>query len=509
MYRPTLATAAAGLLLPVLAFGQSLPVSDSALLSASWYPVDGGLMLDMYVTGATGPAVYLRGTMDPASDAGNWTIGNLFPVDANGELHLTAFVDADVIPQEGVHANVQALMLDAGQIVKTPTAALALGGTPLCERIDFDKTPLGVDTVAGEQILEQYAPIGLHISADNAQPGHPDKVIIFDSANPTGGDPDLATPGYHPTNTVALGNLLIIAENDIDDDDDMLVDDPDDEAKGGIIYMDFDEPVVFCTMTIVDVDGPSPTEARFYGDNGLIQTIPFPDLDDNSVEQLEFFVEGVTHVEIDLGGSGGVARIGLVLCPTTIDFDTTASGLELDLQVGEPITDQFQDSLGVTFSALNNKAGHPDICILFDTANPTGGDTDLATPGNGIGNDTAMHKVLIIAENDDGIDGDGLVDDPDDELKGGIIRAVFDLPVDFASATVLDIDGNEDASVMLYGAGDVLLMELPLSSLGNNSVETVEADVSGVLRIDLVLSGSGALGQLSFCPSDDDQPTQL
>ena len=57
--------------------------------------------------------------------------------------------------------------------------------------------------------------------------------------------------------------------------------------------------------------------------------------------------------------------------------------------------------------------------MIFDTANPTGGDTDLATPGYGLGNDTALGNVVILSEDADS-------SDPDDNAGGGTLTFTYD-----------------------------------------------------------------------------------
>ena len=98
----------------------------------------------------------------------------------------------------------------------------------------------------------------------------------------------------------------------------------------------------------------------------------------------------------------------------------------------------FVEGTNPRFSAGTNAA------IIFDTANPTGGDPDLGTPnsdfggpGLGVGgksgspfqNDAALGNALIIAENLTDANGDGLIDDPDDE--GGIfpVTLAFDFSI--------------------------------------------------------------------------------
>ena len=62
----------------------------------------------------------------------------------------------------------------------------------------------------------------------------------------------------------------------------------------------------------------------------------------------------------------------------TIDFERSATGAKL--KSGDRITDQFA-ALGMTVST--NSASHP--AMIFNSAAPTGGDTDLGTPSSHFG----------------------------------------------------------------------------------------------------------------------------
>lgn len=81
-----------------------------------------------------------------------------------------------------------------------------------------------------------------------------------------------------------------------------------------------------------------------------------------------------------------------------------------DLSAGTVVDNEYSAE-GVTVSAV----GGSGQAMIFDTANPTGGDWDLQT--NNLG------KALIISE-----DGDS--SDPDDNASGGILRFTFDNPTE-------------------------------------------------------------------------------
>lgn len=384
------------------------------------------------------------------------------------------------------------------QVVATPIDTLRLGVLP-CEQLDFDFDAEGNALEAGEQLLAQYASIGLNISADNKNPTHPDKAILFDSGNPTGEDDDLMTPGPGPNNNTPLGLLMIVAEDDVDLDMNGLVDDPDDEADGGIITFQFDDPVSFCDITLVDLDDGGGSELRFYLSNVLVDTVPLTPGVENEVLTIGALVQQFDRMEVDFVGSGAVSNFGFFFCPSRVDFDTFTTGLPTGLVAGENVTNQY-GSLGLFIAAMNNTLGNPDKAIVFDTANVTGEDTDLATPGPGINNNTALGMVLIIAEDDVDDDMDGNVDDPDDEQYGGTMSFSFVSDILFQSATLLDIDEDETGALEFYDGDDMFITFLPLASLGDNSVQTVAEEIGGVRRIDVVLSGSGALAELNFCP---------
>lgn len=103
---------------------------------------------------------------------------------------------------------------------------------------------------------------GLDISAINIG-GGPNLATIFDSSLPSRVDPDLVGPPVHQwaggnldPNT-PLGNLLIIAENDIDRNEDGILDRPDDEGSrpAGSLFFEFNSPITEFGFDLVDVEG--------------------------------------------------------------------------------------------------------------------------------------------------------------------------------------------------------------------------------------------------------------
>ena len=166
-----------------------------------------------------------------------------------------------------------------------------------------------------------------------------------------------------------------------------------------------------------------------------------------------------------------------------------------------------------TVSVINNYG--PQSCLVYDSANPTGGDFDLGTPnqdfgGPGIGtggqagmpgeNSVPLGNLLIIAEDIIDGDSDGLVDDPDDDAHGGTIIFEFDYVVDLQYVTIVDIDAETlDYGTFEFGA---FIGGGSGSDLGNNSVQTIDlTPFFSVDRLEVHFSSSGAIGEIAFEPA--------
>lgn len=180
--------------------------------------------------------------------------------------------------------------------------------------LDFNADGLGGAIVGGQMIDDEYAAFGITISADNARAGHPDQAIAFDSANPTGGDGDLATPvsgSVVGVDNNPLGNLLIIAEDIVGAEADSIVNDPDDEARGGTIFFHFD-PLQDTAGSIVLVDiEERHGSVAFYKGGAFVDSITIPNLSNNSVQKLTWDQTEFDELRVHLTGSGAVGPVEL------------------------------------------------------------------------------------------------------------------------------------------------------------------------------------------------------
>ncbi len=493
------------LLTPLALSALSFPAvpQEPPVLNAYYETDRGGLRLTAEVHHGVGPVFALLARAD--QNGGPPAVMDFAALDANGHGEIHAVFPTAVIEhlqRQGVQVQLSAAMWDGTSIFETE-GDFQVGMSITSTVLDFDYT-IGDDSVmvAGRRIADQYQDVGLDISVRNTS--GPDVAILFDSANPTGGDDDLRTPNPGAyNNTVPLGHLLIIAENVADANADDLIDVPDDDADGGSIYFDFAQKAKIEGVTLVDIDEVRGTQLRFYRNGDLMTPDEVLDLDslgDGSVQELTFFEDEVDRFEVFFRGSGGVSNLILDTCPKQLNFDELQFGEPRGLPAGTWITDNFLDC-GVTVAALNNEPRHPDKAILFDTQNITGGDTDLRTPNPGApGNDEPLGMVLIIAENDVDANMDNLVDDPDDEAAGGRIEINWAYDVTFVRTRILDVDGSEIDYLRLYDAMDNEIYAELIPDAPDGAVQRIAPMVPHVRRAVLELGGSGALSRIIYCP---------
>lgn len=203
------------------------------------------------------------------------------------------------------------------------TTALMAGG-PM-----FD---IGFDSLSnGEIVTNQIS--GVTISAMN--PNRPfDLAITFDTLLNGTADGDLEGPSWAAGNLAAagveLGNILILAENDIDMDGDGLIDSPDDEGSrpAGTIFIDLDEPAQTFGFDLIDIEADMDEGAghvEFYMNGGLISSIDFSEFanaasvyydptveyGNNSANRISPINPGALFDEVRfvMGGSGGIDNL--------------------------------------------------------------------------------------------------------------------------------------------------------------------------------------------------------
>ncbi|NEN91781.1 MAG: hypothetical protein F6K48_23905, partial [Okeania sp. SIO3H1] len=216
--------------------------------------------------------------------------------------------------------------------------------------IDFETDGLGNALPAGTIIDDEYQNLGVTISA--TQFG----AMIFDSANPTGEDPDLGTDSE--------GNILIISEDGDSSD-------PDDNADGGVITFDLDNPVDFNSINFVDIE-ESGGEVRTTDADGNITTTSIPAPGNGSLQTLNINDNDVVKIEVDLVGSGAISGL---------DFDSIGDGIYKN--IGTVVADDVTDE-----DPSHYVNGEPD---------PQDPGIDIEKFTNGVDADTIEEAVEIAA----------------------------------------------------------------------------------------------------------------
>ena len=159
----------------------------------------------------------------------------------------------------------------------------------------------------------------------------------------------------------------------------------------------------------------------------------------------------------------------------TSDFVIDFAGLPAGTVLGEQYAAQ-----GVHISAEANR-DFPDALIVFDTNAPPTHDPDLAVD---IGNIAVLAKDLTDSN------GDGLVDDPDENNFGGKAIFTFDQPVHVGSLLFVDHDHQPSDFIAAYNASGNVIVTVPIPIAGNGSVQSISINADGVSRLELVYKDS-------------------
>ncbi len=214
--------------------------------------------------------------------------------------------------------------------------------------------------------------------------------------------------------------------------------------------------------------------------------------------------------------SSGKVSVGGNPCRDTITFSGLPAGL-IPTQVNA------RGGLGPVLIEGSNPfigLGVPNAAVIFDSSNPTGGDADLGSPnqafggpgvgaGGGLGspfaNTVPLGKILILGENLNDGNNDGLVDDPDDaNLAGSPGTLTFDFSsigsVYIERISVIDVEVERPPSNLdFYGPGNTFITNIVLPQPGNNGVvNAFFLGVNNVEKMVINLNGSGGYDNIVF-----------
>lgn len=219
------------------------------------------------------------------------------------------------------------------------------------------------------------------------------------------------------------------------------------------------------------------------------------------------------------------ALAGLGLSATTASADTIQLDFE-SLVHGETITNQF-DGTGVSLSAVNLRYAGA-LPVAFNTQLSGTADPDLQGPnwaGGNLGN-TDLGRAIIIPENMNDSNGDGILNNPDDEgnRPAGSLIFAFDEEYSAFGFDVIDLESvAQEGSSLDFFLGGVLIASLdfmeftdpnsafydPTVQFGNNTanrigpitVSQIEGLASTFDAVTINVGGSGAYDNIVVIPT--------
>lgn len=355
--------------------------------------------LSASVRGGAGPFHYLWSTGDTTSsiqvspDSSGYYYVLVSDVDGGCSGMDSVFVTAEDVScgrfgdKIRVCHNGQPLCVNTSRANVLFSKGAIPGSCPSCDQtLDFDRDSSGNAFPAGTVISKQFSNLGIQLSFKNGHPGHPNLGVIFNSGQPSGRDHDLGSPnqsfggpgigtggqiGRPGENRIGLGNILIIAENNVDTDQNGLIDSPDDEAKGGWMTFKFDDPVRIHSLSFIDLEGQDAAKIQLFLGNGVRRRILVDGVGDNGVQEVLVGVSGIVKLRIKLRESGGLASVSY--CPDLL----TSRFFKMGPGVADGRLDNVQGGSGNSGTFSGNSGvvlGHERKSVEFLVyPNPTDG----------------------------------------------------------------------------------------------------------------------------------------
>ncbi|MDO6736058.1 SdrD B-like domain-containing protein [Octadecabacter sp. 1_MG-2023] len=208
---------------------------------------------------------------------------------------------------------------------------------------------------------------------------------------------------------------------------------------------------------------------------------------DFTLDNIQINPGDVVSIHAD-GDAGEFVRIDKIeLCK---DGEKCPDGFQLEdfsgAAAGATVGTQF-DGFSVVAQRAGDDANSENDAMIFDSANPTGGDHDLGFANLG--------NIIIISEDNDS-------SDPDDNAHGGSITFDFDNPSDIHDIKLLDIE-EAGGTIDLFDEDGNLIKTVDIPAAGDNSIQTIKLDAQDVDSMVINLVGSGAVDDLCFMPGEE------
>lgn len=188
------------------------------------------------------------------------------------------------------------------------------------------------------------------------------------------------------------------------------------------------------------------------------------------------------------------ALIGVSANAAVLDFEGFAAGTIMDTEYA---------GLGIAISAVNFGGG-PNLAVVFNSNNPTGGDDDLGAPfSNPDLGSISPGNLLILQENDNCDEVSCTTPDDEGSRPGGQFIINFTDSVVLTSIDFFDVEGVEADplyEIELYDSNNNRIPNnfyVPDTG-GDNRWAQVLFNVDGVQSMVINMGGSGAIDNIAF-----------
>lgn len=215
--------------------------------------------------------------------------------------------------------------------------------------------------------------------------------------------------------------------------------------------------------------------------------------------------------------------VSAAAAPIVITFDENPP---IDIGAGQIIDTEYNSpEWGNLLVSADANGQATDFAVLFDSANPTGNDADLATPGS-VGNaaGSSLNNLLIAQTDEGGLAdiGNQINNEPNDHANGAFITFTWGVPVFDFNFHFVDMEDSEAGTSLIHfftEPGDIIpYASIPFTAFdgisgvdyGENSVNFFSiADVNSQLggggpfysrKIVFELSASGGIGSIGYTP---------
>lgn len=199
-----------------------------------------------------------------------------------------------------------------------PTLHAVPGGT--CDTVCENRQTFSFnDLVAGSILTDEYAGLGLEVSATNANVNQLDEVGVFNTSTPISTELDLGTPNSfyggsgEPALNAATGTGV---GNFVDQENALIIPHCDGDTCGagtGTITFSFNSPAQVVSLSLIDIQAEGTTIAGKKGAN-IIFTEAVPAIGNNSLQTVALTQHGVLVDELVVTLAEPGAVDDLVVC---------------------------------------------------------------------------------------------------------------------------------------------------------------------------------------------------